>query len=602
MLNNKHADDSNGSKHVKLAKFAAAVDMMRTILHPLKCNEILLFASINGNINIYSFQLTKQTYTLLKTRNSFHDIYNHSQFFKLDSRWKLIEQSKNTLSTKDIKIDRDINNNKSNVNHIRKIHIDTVCNYYNSKTQSHYIIVTGSIQTFVEHELALRGRNPWSRSEIPFCQFFNLNTIKWQEIVTSSTTKTIKKNNNNDDTDYNIDMDKIVQSRNWSNLHSTGHRSLVFNNRYFLLSGGLCLDRYAISVFEICCGNNIDQDGPILTFIHDIRLNDGSFNGGHLYAYVWHGFVLLPQHTMDNLSTDIDGYNSDYDLNSQIAQMYDESVTINVLLFGGWRTVFRYSFCQLKLIICTNYGSQVSATNFYSDTKDVRVVLTDMIDNPYWMKNFGGHIKTTCINRGADEIYRDFRYDIISQRYLIIVGQSNMGPKDGIIFCDTKSKAQEYNINDPVMKLVPPMPKKETYQWDVSQIKMPYDAKIDDYFESCVVTMYDSENNINGLQLCIFNGSETNNGKHQIVFDQNFVVSVGINGLTWQQERIIWIGYFKQSLNDNDNDDGKDESNDKKDECLISYLPKDIVWKILLFLRNIGDEENAFFVAESTSH
>ena len=77
--------------------------------------------------------------------------------------------------------------------------------------------------------------------------------MKWQEIITSSTTKTIKKNNNDDNTDIysNIDMDKIVRSRNWSNLHTEGHRSLVFKNRYFLLSGGFLWAKDRISVFDI---------------------------------------------------------------------------------------------------------------------------------------------------------------------------------------------------------------------------------------------------------------------------------------------------------------------------------------------------------------
>ena len=125
---------------------------MRVIQHPLKWNEILLFTSINENINIYSFHLAQHTYTLLKTKNSFHEIYNHPQFFQLDSQWKLIQQSnyKNDSSTKDIKIDSDIDNNNddntSNTNYIKQIHIDTLCNFYNSTTQSHYIIVTGNIE------------------------------------------------------------------------------------------------------------------------------------------------------------------------------------------------------------------------------------------------------------------------------------------------------------------------------------------------------------------------------------------------------------------------------------------------------------------------
>ena len=59
--------------------------------------------------------------------------------------------------------------------------------------------------------------------------------------------------------------------------------------------------------------------------------------------YATHGFVLL-QHIMDNLfkDTDHDGYNCtcDNDLNSQIAQVFNESVIINVLLFGGSYTMF----------------------------------------------------------------------------------------------------------------------------------------------------------------------------------------------------------------------------------------------------------------------
>ena len=37
--------------------------------------------------------------------------------------------------------------------------------------------------------------------------------------------------------------------------------------------------------------------------------------------------------------------------------------------------------------ICTNHPD--STTNFYFNTKDERVLLTNEIDNPYWMNNFG---------------------------------------------------------------------------------------------------------------------------------------------------------------------------------------------------------------------
>ena len=70
------------------------------------------------------------------------------------------------------------------------------------------------------------------------------------------------------------------------------------------------------------------------------------------------------------------------------------------------------------------------------------------------MNNFGLHIKTTCIKSDPDRMFYGFSCHIISQRYLIIIGRSNMEPKDGIVFCDTKSKAQ-YNIDESMIKLLP---------------------------------------------------------------------------------------------------------------------------------------------------
>ena len=619
-----HNDDSNESswEHLKLSKFTVAVDMMRMIAHPLKWNEILLFASINENINIYSFHVTKQTYTLLETKNTFHDIYNHAQFFELDLQWKVTQKSENksslsyASSIKDKKIN--IDKNVSNTNYIQDIHIDTVCNYYNSKTQSHYIVITGTIEPFGKLS------HPIPRQNIPFCQFFNLNTMKWQEILTSKA-KTIKKNINNnndinDDGNINIndcyDANKIVQSRNWLNLHTKGHRSLIFKNKYFLLSGGSEWANDMISIFEICCVDN----EPSLIFIVDIKLNDNndvysSINNNEMFKYRRHGFVLVPQHIMDNLSKD-DNYNSKDDdaknndwtsKNTQITQMFDESVIINVLLFGGTYIRLKKSFCQLKLTICTNYdkNSKANINNYnYNYTVSERGVFANIIDNPYWMQNWGGHLKTTCLkprtDRGPNKICRGFSYDIIEERYLIIIGQSYMGPDNGIVFCDTKSKAQTFDLRN-FLGFPSTLKQRTTYQWDVSQIKMPYEIKIPGSHESCVVTMYDSKNNINGLQLCVFKGTSTNDGKNQIIFDQNFLISVGMNDLTWQQERIIWIGYFKKNVKGNDNNNDDENDNDDECKCLMSSLPKDIVKKILLFLRkrSTTGNTNAFFVPES---
>ena len=49
--------------------------------------------------------------------------------------------------------------------------------------------------------------------------------------------------------------------------------------------------------------------------------------------------------------------------------------------------------------------------------------------------------------------------------------------------------------------------------------------------------------------------------------------------LYWKIERIIWIGFYNHS---NDIDD---DENNNDDPCLIGQLPKDIVYKILSFIR-----------------
>ena len=56
-----------------------------------------------------------------------------------------------------------------------------------------------------------------------------------------------------------------------------------------------------------------------------------------------------------------------------------------------------------------------------------------------------------------------------------------------------------------------------------------------------------------------------------IVWQNNFYYYFNIySNLSWRIERILWIAYYK---------------NDQNDQCLIDYLPKDILITIIAFLR-----------------
>ena len=49
-----------------------------------------------------------------------------------------------------------------------------------------------------------------------------------------------------------------------------------------------------------------------------------------------------------------------------------------------------------------------------------------------------------------------------------------------------------------------------------------------------------------------------------------YIIKLTKKGISWKKERIVWIGYKK---------------NENVDDCLLSELPKDIVFHILSWIR-----------------
>ena len=60
----------------------------------------------------------------------------------------------------------------------------------------------------------------------------------------------------------------------------------------------------------------------------------------------------------------------------------------------------------------------------------------------------------------------------------------------------------------------------------------------------------------------------------------------------WQCERVIWIGFYQNGKNNNNHKNKKhgikykNKNKNKNKVCLISWLPKDIVKQIIVFLRD----------------
>ena len=193
-----------------------------------------------------------------------------------------------------------------------------------------------------------------------------------------------------------------------------------------------------------------------------------------------------------------------------------------------------------------------------------------------------------------DEIFFDFLTHVVESRYIVCVG-GMYGIKIG---------EQHVKLRDAQPLIVYFDIKDMTWYWVNN-----YNEKEDDLLESAVICKKSRSDSVltSKNTFIAINATKKQVNPDAVVgaFWGKFnYVRLGIeinfhNTLRWKQERIIWIGFYKNSLdidNDNDNENNaliNDNKNEEKLSCLIAKLPKDVVFLFLSFLRS----ENSIFGA-----
>ena len=224
---------------------------------------------------------------------------------------------------------------------------------------------------------------------------------------------------------------------------------------------------------------------------------------------------------------------------------------INLLSFGGKYFPLLQAFCVINIKIIKSW----------KNTIDLEANINDILSQK-WING----IKNNNALRDYFEIQEKwhksigFSYNFIDKRYLIIIGcfDSYSIFNQSILYFDTKKC-----INN-------------GYKCDITKLKLTCKPSSGNN-ETALITKTDGTKRLY-IFCSKFKKYNSNTYNDQILFNDNCNVEISW-GIDWKQERLIWIGFHKE----------KDSS------CFIGDLPKDIVWKILLFLRN----DNIFTFRES---
>ena len=306
--------------------------------------------------------------------------------------------------------------------------------------------------------------------------------------------------------------------------HGNGNRCIVYKNWLFI-SGGV-LSENVITIYDLnqIFNHNNKDSKEKLSIIKRIEIDK---------TYLDHGFILKSVKESINTAIDNDTCTNKVDRNHD--DMYcNKQIDFELLIFGGhgyhdYDTWVKDSFLTIEIAIKIN-DKECSC----DDIENKYNVTYLCKDNKYaFGKNLDKALMFTFESPGAG----NYGYFYLKQRYLIIIAPNDENLSDRIIYFDFVS-----------------------CQWFMVNFKLPTRIASESAF-----VLSKNETFIDIFGFTNYKDDVTNKEKQRNVHYRLYIIA----NISWDLERLIWIGFYK---------------NDKNSNCYIQLLPKDVVKYALSFV------------------
>ena len=300
-------------------------------------------------------------------------------------------------------------------------------------------------------------------------------------------------------------------------LHGWGMQASIYKEWLFLSGGTDCYT--TLSIFLL------DKKTQYPQLVQLIRLKK---------AYTRHNMIVLSDDDDDHdhdEKQDIDVTKKDKDK--------DHSTRVNVILFGGFHKRFIDSFCKVNIKI----DSKVSIKVKNKEKIDKDLITVNIINNP---KEWIGNIDDKDLKLKFESKWYYGGYEFIcNNEYLLLFGGSIIDSQYRFIYYDMKK-----------------------CQWKLSTLSMLVQTK----HKTLKAALF---SRFGGDSVVVKKKCQGKRRDRECIYAfgtnyHSFKILTNID-IEWKQERIIWIGFYKNETNDT---------------CLIKQLPKDVLVKILKWLSN----------------